>query len=161
MSITIDIYLFQAILGMIENTDVFDVKLWDAIIKGRMTIEGQQKYEVFKRILLSGNEYNPESLIKSCGMVFIGTAACFQDLFKFNVEQTKQKLLEWMETDNENEGEYLEKAKGARAVNSLIDEFNKKTAIKNVVSSVRCFIEIGEEETQDLTLEIIFNDKYE
>ena len=163
MSITINIELFAQIIDMVENSDVFDVEIWNRLRADLMTDHGQKKYEVVKKILLSGNEYNPESLFKSCGLVFVGIAACLQALFQFNVEQTKQKLLEWMESENENEGEYLEKAKSVKAVNNVIDGFNNRTAKKNVVSSVRCFTKsyFEEEETQELMLQIKFDDKYE
>jgi hypothetical protein len=163
MSITLDIVLFVKIIELVENTDVFDVKLWNEIKTDVITDHGQKKYEVIKKILLSGKKYNTDLIVDNREILHC-VACCFQALFKLNIQETKEKLLEWLESNNENEGQYLEKAKAVKVVNNVIDGFNNRTETKNMVSSLKVreatWFE-GEEKKQNLLIEIIFNYKYE
>ncbi len=161
MSIKINQTLFIQLVDMVENTNIFDIELWNRIKADLMTDKEQKKYEVVKKILLSGMDCNIHSVANSCGNIFTLIAGCFQVLFKFNVEQTKEKLLEWMETENENEGMYLDKATIVKSVNGVIDGFNRNSAKKKILNSVRCFSRPYEENELQLIIEMIFNDKYE
>lgn len=163
MSIKINQTLFIQLIDMVENTNIFDVELWNRIKSDLMSDKEQKKYEVVKNILFSGLDCNIHSVANSCGNIFTLIACCFQVLFKFNVEKTKEKLLEWMETGNENEGEYLDKATAVKAVNQFIDGFNRNSAKEKILSSVRCFSKIyhDRENEVELMIEFIFKDKYE
>ena len=147
---------------MVENTNIFNVELWNRINADLMTDKEQKKYEVVKKILVSGMDCNIHSVANSCGNIFTLIACCFQVLFQFNVEQTKQNLLEWMESNNENEGMYLDKATIVKSVNGVIDGFNRNSAKEKILNSVKCFSRTCKEENDiELMIEMIFNDKYE
>ena len=146
---------------MVENTNIFDIELWNRIKADLMTDKEQKKYEVVKNILVSGMDCNIHSVANSCGNIFTLIAGCFQVLFKFNVEKTKEYLIEWMETDNDNEGMYLDKATIVKSVNGVIDGFNRNSAKEKILNSVRCFSRPYEENELQLIIEMIFNDKYE
>ena len=159
MSITINQIAFIQLIDMAENSNIFDAEIWNRIKASVMSNKEQKKYEIVKKILLSGMECNMDSVVNSCGNIFILIGFGFQLLFTQNVEKTKEQLIEWMETDNENEGMYLDKANIVKSVNNIIDGFNRNSQKERLLNSVRCYSKTYYDEENKIELMIEFNFK--
>jgi len=110
-----------------DGPEYEDTTLWNNILSDVLTKQERIKYNIMFKILHSNVECNSESLIKSCGPIIMKVVAAIQVLFaKINVENTQQNLLEWMESNNENEGQYLIAANMVKCANTAIESFNNQ-----------------------------------
>jgi hypothetical protein len=126
-TVKMSISLIDQILLMVER-NIFDNALWNRILSEMLTDNERIKYKIMLNILKSDVGYNVESFVRSFGPTITSLIGAIQVLFaKINVEEMQQKLLEWMESDNENEGQYLASADIVKNVNTAIEAFNYRS----------------------------------
>ena len=139
-TVKMSIGLIDHILLMVEG-NIFDNALWNRILSEMLTDNERIKYKIMLNILKSDIGYNVESFARSFGPTITLLIGAIQVLFaKINVEETQQKLLEWMESDNENEGEYLASANLVKLVNKMIEEFNSQSGKTKILQQCRCYL---------------------
>ena len=140
-TVNISIELVRHIFLM-TKTNIIDKALWKHILLKMLTDKEHIKFNLVLNILNSPVEYNIDSLVKSCGPIITIVMAAIQALFgTMNVEQTQQKLLEWMESNNENEGEYLKAANLVKSINTAIESFNKQSKQQKGLNKCRFYLD--------------------
>jgi hypothetical protein len=141
-STNINLNMFSVVALFITNEELFDISLFNELVNTMLDDIEQKKLKILLNILSSDKiNVNPISFSKSFGTIlnlFIGILQVF--FSKINLDNFNNELVDWLETDNENEQEYLYSAEVAKKIHELIRIFQNKSKNSLVVNSTTIFL---------------------
>ena len=141
MSCNFNFELINSIMEYIE-ADFIDNKLFNDISKTMIdssTNEGR-RFNICVNLMLHNNVFNHKNFLKANGDIINLLLAIFQGLFnKIDIDLVKEKLLSYLEEDNENENEYLLKSNRIKVVYNTIEIFNKYSSKGQILHLITPF----------------------
>lgn len=161
MSIVINLDLISVVAAFITNEKLFDVSLFNGIVSIMLNDIEKKKLTILLNILSSDNlDINPTTFSKSFGPIINSLIGILQVFFyKINLDDFNNKLVDWLENDNENEQQYLDSAETAKSVHQLIESFNGRSKKGFIIDSTQLFLrDINDEE--HLMIRCYFTPKY-
>lgn len=156
-SVTISIDVLGLVFDYLDE-HILDFELFNKIAKEAFSSNEIKKIKILRNILDSDREINYTTFAKSFGETICNLLGLFQLYFnKIDLNETREKLLCWMETNNENENEYLESARCVKKLNNLIEVFDKRTKEGLIVYKVD-LLEMNMDNI--LKIKIVFSNNY-
>ncbi len=131
-NINLNLTLNLAMLGQIVvfiNQQLFDMNLFNEIVNSILNDIEKKKLKILFDIISNNNlKINPTTFSNSFGAIINSFICILQSLFaKINLDDFNNKLVDWLETGNKNEQEYLLSANITKTLHKLVTGFNNRS----------------------------------
>jgi|688.fasta_scaffold1324061_1 hypothetical protein len=137
VSTTISLGVLEVIAFLITTEQLFDISLFNELVNTMLDNIEQKKLKILLNILLSDEiDVNFISFSKSFGVIINLFIGILQVLFsKINLDDFNAKLVDWLETDNATDEDYLYSAEITKKIHQIVTNFNNKSKNSLVVNS--------------------------
>lgn len=146
--IAFDLDFLCPMMHVIYNNGLDDTELFHRFASTMFSDNEYKKFTILLSVLQSGVKPNPKNFVHSFGSI-IGLVICLLQFYFSKLDATyNERLVEWMEQQNESEYLYMKAAEVIKKLHKIIDAFNQKTAnnqtVVNTVMGTR-YVSDGEE----------------
>jgi hypothetical protein len=143
-TIIISLGVLEPIASFITTEQIFDVSLFNRLCKEMLDDIEQKKLKILLNVLSQDKPFdvNLITFSKSFGPIIGLFIGILQVLFiKINLDDFNNNLVNWLETDNTNEQDYLYSAEVTKKIHQVVTSFNNKSkngfVIKSTTLSVK------------------------